>query len=450
MNVASALIKQVLLLQDFETWSYLRKHYLPTEYHKLFSAIDKHCENFHKLPNIEELKLSTRDDATLEKIYALESVDIDADAYILLQYLKDECTQKLVLKYLLEYIEESISFESAEESVAHLEEIIVKVKEEVELEEPRESMQRITLFEDEEDLGRYLPLGLNTEYDNQITFSPIDLILLGGQRGSGKSITCANVANNVYENGKSAIYFTIEMDSRATLQRLCAIATGIPQARLKRRNLSVGEWEKVATWWAARFSRGQDLLHEYKDHRNFDDFHHKLTTSCELHPERQLDVVYDPSLTIGKIRSELETKVKTSMEIGVIIVDYINQVTRSNAPSRAGQYDWTEQIEVSKSLKTMAQEYKIPIISPYQIDASGQARFAKGILDAADVAFTLNPWAHEDECVTFNCVKIRNDSPVDFTSTMNWETLKMGPESALNPEQKEEGSHKTGESIDDI
>lgn len=30
---------------------------------------------------------------------------------------------------------------------------------------------------------------------------------------------------------------------------------------------------------------------------------------------------------------------------------------------------------------------------------------------------------------------------------MNWETLKIGPETALNPNEKEEA---TGESIDDI
>ena len=399
---------------------------------------------------MEELKLSTRDSATLEKIHAIETLDVDTAPYILLQYLKNEYTQKEVLKKLDEYVESSISFEDAEETVQHLHDIIVHIEDKVELEDPQESMQRISLFEDDEDLARYLPLGLNADYDSQVQFSPIDLILVGGKRGSGKSLTCANIANSVYESGKSAIYFTIEMDSRSILQRICSIATGIPATRLRSKNLSVTEWEKVAGWWAGRFQRGQELLHDYREHRNFEDFHKKLTTTCELLPEKQLDVVYDPSLTVGKIRAELEMKVKSKMDIGVIIVDYINQVKRSNLPSRGGQYDWTEQIEVSKALKAMAQEYKIPVFSPYQTDASGEARFAKGILDAADAAFSLEPWSHEDNCVTFKCVKIRNNSPIDFTSTMNWETLKMGPESAMTPSQKEESAHKTGEDINDI
>jgi hypothetical protein len=33
---------------------------------------------------------------------------------------------------------------------------------------------------------------------------------------------------------------------------------------------------------------------------------------------------------------------------------------------------------------------------------------------------------------------------------MDWETLKMGPENALTPDQREDSSHKTGEEIQDI
>ena len=96
-------------------------------------------------------------------------------------------------------------------------------------------------------------------------------------------------------------------------------------------------------------------MKEYREKRDFQSFHHKLTTEHELLPTQQLDVVYDPSLTLAKIRAELDKKVNR-IEAGVIIVDYINQVKRSSVPSRGGQYDWTEQIEVSKALKSMAQD----------------------------------------------------------------------------------------------
>ena len=450
MNLASAFLKQVLELQDFESWASVRKQYLPSEYHKLFTEIDKHCEKFHKLPTFEDLKFELRDSSTKELLFAVNSIETDADAYMLLQYLKNEYTQKEILNSLEDYVDHSMSFEDAEESVGHLHQIVLDIEDKVDLQDPQESMQRIPLFESDDEIGKYLPLGLNTDHDFEISFSPRDLILVGGRRGAGKSITCANIANNVYGSGKSAIYFTIEMDSRAILQRCCAIATEIPFSRLKSKNLSIVEWEKVASWWANRYQDSQDKLLEYREHRDFEKLHDNLRSNCELLPTQQLDVIYDPSLTISKIRAELDKKIKGKMDVGVIIVDYINQVKRSCVPSRSGQYDWTEQIEVSKALKSMAQEYETPVFAPYQTDASGEARFAKGILDAADAAYSMEPWSQEDHCMTFNCVKMRAAAMRSFTSTMNWETLKIGPDTALNPKEAGDNDLKTGEEIDDI
>jgi hypothetical protein len=449
LNIASALIKQVLALQDFETWTSVRKDYLPNEYHTIFDVVDKHCEKFHSLPTFEDLKFEVRDTATVEKLFAIESIEVEADAFMLLQYLKNEYTQKEILDSLETYIDNSVAFEDAEESVAHLHQIVLDVEKKVDLQEPQESMQRITLFEDDTEIGKYLPLGLNADYDHEIQFSPRDLVLIGGRRGAGKSLTCANIAHSVFESGKSAMYFTIEMDSRSILQRICSIATGVPFSRLRTKNLSVTEWQLVAGWWANRFQQGQDRLMEYNEHRDFEKFHHNLTTNCELLPTQQVDVIYDPALTLAKIKAEMDKKVK-SLNVAVVLVDYINQVKRSAVPSRMGQYDWTEQIEVSKALKSMAQEYECTVVTPYQTDASGEARFAKGILDAADAAYALETYDQEDAAITFNCTKMRSAAMRSFTSTVDWETMKIGPDSAMTPSEREQSEHKTGEDIDDL
>jgi hypothetical protein len=449
LNIASALIKQVLTLQDFETWTSVRKDYLPNEYHTIFDVVDKHCEKFHSLPTFEDLKFEVRDTATVEKLFAIESIEVEADAFMLLQYLKNEYTQKEILDSLETYIDNSVAFEDAEESVAHLHQIVLDVEKKVDLQEPQESMQRITLFEDDTEIGKYLPLGLNADYDHEIQFSPRDLVLIGGRRGAGKSLTCANIAHSVFESGKSAMYFTIEMDSRSILQRICSIATGVPFSRLRTKNLSVTEWQLVAGWWANRFQQGQDRLMEYNEHRDFEKFHHNLTTNCELLPTQQVDVIYDPALTLAKIKAEMDKKVK-SLNVAVVLVDYINQVKRSAVPSRMGQYDWTEQIEVSKALKSMAQEYECTVVTPYQTDASGEARFAKGILDAADAAYALETYDQEDAAITFNCTKMRSAAMRSFTSTVDWETMKIGPDSAMTPSEREQSEHKTGEDIDDL
>jgi replicative DNA helicase len=436
------------MLQDYDTWSSLRKHYLSAEYHAVFSCIEKHYQKYHVLPTFEDLKFSVRDSATREKLLAIESIEVDVDAHMLLEYLKNEYTQKEILDQLEKYVDTCVSFENADESVDRLHQIVLDVESKVDLDDPLESMQRINLFEEEEELQRYVGLGLNQDYDYEIKFSPIDLILIGGRRGSGKSITCANIAANVYAAGKTAMYFTIEMNAKQTLQRIAAVACGIPFTRIRSKNLGVAEWDKLAKWWSMRYVDGEKYYEQYIVHRKFDKLHQDLSTRCTLNPLNQLDIVYDSKLTLSKIEAEVNKKAK-ALNVGIIIVDYLNQVKRGLSNGKGGQYDWTEQIEVSKALKDIAQSFEIPVISPYQTDSSGEARFAKGILDAADAAYSLEAHNPEDNCITFKCVKMRNNPIKDFTSQMAWDTLKIGPETAELPSKETKGK-KTGEDINDI
>jgi len=449
LNLTSALLKQIITQEDFESWGNLRENYLSAEYQSLYKVIDTHIKNFNALPTFEDLKLSIRDRKLQEKVFAIEAVEVDVDAWVLLEYLKNEYTQVEILDELDSFIDKTVAISNAEENVEALQNIVLDIGDRVDLKPPEENMQTIALFDSEKDLKKFLPLGLNDDYDQSMKFSPRDLVLVGGRRGAGKSLTCVNIANNVYNQGRSSIYFTIEMDSRSILQRMCALGARIPISRLATRNLTTTEWNRVGEWWAGRFEGGTELLPEFYDNKDFDGFHKKLQT-LPLNNDRQLDVVYDPVLSLAKIRQELESRV-AQRDYGVIIVDYLNQVKRSNAPSRSGQYDWTEQIEVSKTLKSMAQEYEVPVFSPYQTDNTGEARFAKGILDAADAAFTIETWSPEDECITFNCTKMRSAKMEGFTSVMDWETLKIGPQSTMNPKDRDalKDSLSTGEDIHD-
>ena len=450
MNIASALLKQIIVQKDLDTWAKLKEHYLPGEYQPIFRILDKHIDNYQDLPKFEDLSYEVRDRQLQEKISAIATIDVEVDAWLLLDYLKNEYAQVEILDELDKYIDGTVAMASAEENIEQLQEIVLRVSDKVDVKPPEESMQSISLFEDDKELARYLPLGLNSEYDSQIQFSPRDLVLVGGRRGAGKSVTCCNIASNVYENGRSALYFTIEMDSRSILQRICSVATRIPLKRLRSKMLSSEEWNLVGGWWAGRFDGGHELLPEFEKTHDFDSFHKNLT-KLPLHKEKQLDVIYDPALTLSKIQSELDKKVN-QLDVRVVIVDYLNQVRRHNAPTRSGQYDWTEQIEVSKKMKLYAQEYETLFFAPYQTDASGEARFAKGILDAADAAYALETWEQQDECMTFNCVKMRSNRMEGFTSAVDWETLKIGPQSVLNPKEREavKESMATGEEVDDI
>ena len=239
MTLESALLKQIIANGDFETWNGLKEHYFPEgEYRKLWRVVDKHVHKYNNLPSFEDLKLEIRSRDLQEKIYAIETVETDVESIILLDYLKNQFTQSEILSKIENYVDTQVAISDARENIDLLQEIVVQVEDSVDTNDEADDMETVELFDSDEDLAKFLPLGLNQEYDLDYTFSPKDLVVIGGQRGGGKSFTCCNVAASAQDKGKSALYFTIEMDTRQMLQRICGIQTGVPSKRIKAKNLS--------------------------------------------------------------------------------------------------------------------------------------------------------------------------------------------------------------------
>lgn len=425
-----------------ETWASLQKNYLPVEYQSIWSYINKHVEDHNALPSFEAVQLSGRDESLRNKFLALEKVeDLDIPASTLLEYLKNEYAQIEIMNHFEKFLTESIAIESAKDNIEYLQDIVLDLEEKIDLKDPQEDMRRMSLFSPIEDLERQAPLGLNDDFDRIQTFGPKQYIAFGGKRGQGKSFTCANLAVNTYESGASVIYFTIEMSSREIMQRCCSISTGVPANAIENRNLSLDEWRRVAEWWSERYEDGEKVFQNYLQNRNFDDFHSTLTKNPLR--ERQIDIVHSSSLSLSNIRMELDKKV-SRLQPKMVIVDYVNQVKRSNNFNpRMGQYDWTEQIEVSKALKEYAQDYNVLMVTAYQIDATGEARFAKGVLDSLDAAYTIDNHNKENNIISFNCVKNRSSNEVSFTSGMDWSSLKIGPHSGQIPSEDDLGEEQS-------
>ena len=61
MNIASALLKQLVHQQDLDTWAQLKDVYLPSEYRAIYNVLDKHVDTYQTLPTFEELQYEVRD-----------------------------------------------------------------------------------------------------------------------------------------------------------------------------------------------------------------------------------------------------------------------------------------------------------------------------------------------------------------------------------------------------
>ena len=145
-------------------------------------------------------------------------------------------------------------------------------------------------------------------------------------------------------------------------------------------------------------------------------------------------IVDDRDLTLSSIDLHIgKAKAKFGDKLKVVVVDYINQIVLEGQD----QYDWKPQIEVSKKLKNLARKYEVVMVSPYQIDATGEARFAKGILDAADIALTMEAHDKETNAISFETTKIRGGKEMAFTCPIDWDTLRISPQSVDRPAAKE-------------
>ena len=154
LNLTSALLKQIITQEDHDTWGNLRENYLTAEYQALYRVIATHIKNFTKLPTFEDLKLSIRDRKLKEKVFAKEAVEVDVDAWVLLEYLKNEYTQVEILDEMEDFVEKTVAISSAEENVEALQQIVLDVGDKVDLKPPEENMQVINLFESEKEIKK--------------------------------------------------------------------------------------------------------------------------------------------------------------------------------------------------------------------------------------------------------------------------------------------------------
>lgn len=359
----------------------------------------------------------------------------EVSAEVALDALIDTYTQNETIKLLDKFIDKLPVYDT-QEIKENLSNIVLTLDEKTLTTEGVYNMADIMLFKNTDDMARdRVFLGLNNAFDASLGgVSRQELILVGGPRGSGKSITASNIQINQYEAGKTSIYFTIEMIAHETLERNLSILANVPHQELKQGKLSRDDLLKVVKARAGMFQDSDDLVQQFMRDGDRFKFEATLVREKKLKPEGQMIIVDDRALTLANLDLHLgKTKARFGDNFTVAVVDYLNQIHVEGA----SQFDWQPQVIISKKLKELARKHDIVIFSPYQVDATGEARFAKGILDAADIALLMKPHSKEDAAITYETTKIRGGSDIKVTSPINWSTLRIDPTPIDAPIAKE-------------
>jgi replicative DNA helicase len=440
MDVSATLINKIISESNLECWAKLKLSFLDAAYSSVYTLISKHYDKYSTIPSFDELEVTSRDSSAAKMLAAIKMADEeDITAEVALDALIDLYTQNTTIDLLDKFIDKLPLYDTTEIK-ENLSSIVMKLDEKTLTTEGVYSMNNIMVFiRPDEQAKNTVYLGLNNTFDSIVRGARQELILIGGKRGSGKSLVSSNIQINQYEAGFTSAYFTIEMIAHETLQRNMSILANVNHQNLKNGTLTDGELLSVVKARADMFLDAKPLVDQFIKDRDQFRFEESLVKQCEL-KDAQMMIIDDRALTLSSLDLHLgKIKSRFGDSFTVAVVDYLNQIVVEEGKS---QFDWQPQVVVSKKLKEMARKHDILLVSPYQIDESGEARFAKGILDAADVALILDANNKEDGAISFDTTKIRGAKEMKFTSGMNWDTLRISPQSIEKPTPPEKKEKK--------
>lgn len=433
MDVSAVVLHKLLSEQSLDIYSKLKLIFLDPAYSTLFTLICKHYDKYGKVPSFEDLELTLREGQASKVLATIKLTEVpDVSADLAVNALLDQYTQSETIKLLEKFIPVLPICDSAEIK-EQLASIALTIEEKTFTSENVFSMNDLCIFQRAEDILKdRVYLGFNNTFDSQLSgIAKQELLLLGGKRGSGKSLVCSNIFASQYELGNTCLYFTIEMTAREINERNLAILAGVSHSKLKKGDLSNDEVLKVAKVRSSMYVDGEQALQDFIKHKDRFKFEETLVRNFSLKPDNQMIIVDDRALSISTIDLNIsKAKAKFGDSLLVVIVDYINQIA---VEGNHNMYDWQPQVEIAKKLKNLARKYDVALVSPYQIDDNGQTRFARGILDPADIALLLDAHKKEDNAISFETTKIRGDKDLDVTSPINWDTLRISPTDIERP-----------------
>lgn len=438
MNLEGVTLKLLLQEQDsevaLEVYSELRPDYFSNSFKAVLRHIKEFYDNVGHVPNMKDLSVYRSRNVKVSN--ALASLDLIDCAGIDIKLAIDELANQHAQTALLDMIDElleKVTMLDRHTLVDTVASIPLKLDELIETSNTVHSAKDIPLFVRPEQLKKAkITAGLSDEWDEIAGgYFRQELVLLGGKVGSGKSIACANLIANQHEQGLPSLIFTVEMSAKEVFDRILAMLAGVCQQRLRKGELTTVDTYKLAMVQAGLFEGGAEVFHEHfilaevPDPFKFQDELQKLPEITE----GRIIIIDDKDLSLPNIDTKVSIYKKLFGDsLGLVVVDYLNQVCLESGGSIIDIYDWKTQIVVSKMLKNLARKHDVCFFSPYQMDDNGVARFSKGILDACDIAQLLKVPDKDSETMILETTKARSTSNDGVHGIgINWETLRICP-----------------------
>ena len=192
-------------------------------------------------------------------------------------------------------------------------------------------------------LGNKYLIGQTTGFealDKKTTgFNEGDLVIIAARPAMGKTAIVLNMALKNVERGKGVIFFSLEMPAEQLMLRMLAAKTSIPLQNLRKGDMDDKEWSNLSA--------------------AFDDLNSK-----------KLFVDDGGSININQLRARVRKLAQIQENnISLVVIDYLQLM------QGLGNKDRHQEVsDISRGLKMLARELKIPIVALSQLNRGLESR----------------------------------------------------------------------------
>ena len=205
------------------------------------------------------------------------------------------------------------------------------------------ALENIEILRNKEDTLSGIPTGFSNLDRVTSGWQASDLIIIAARPGMGKTAFALSMARNIAIDYKKAVgFFSLEMSSEQLVNRLIASEAQLGANKLRKGDLADHEMIQ---------------LHE----------------KIKYLSEAPIFIDDTPALTIFELRAKARRLVKNH-KVGILIIDYLQLM---HAGGNAGNRE-QEISTISRSLKGIAKELKIPVIALSQVNRGVESRSGVG------------------------------------------------------------------------
>ena len=171
-----------------------------------------------------------------------------------------------------------------------------------------------------------------------------ELIIIAARPSMGKTAWAINIAENAaVRGGKVVAVFSLEMSKASLLRRMLA-----SQALVNSKAIQTG------------------ML--MRDDRA------KLIKGLELLMESKIFIDDTPGITLAEMRAKARRLKQQQGQLDLIVIDYLQLMTGSNSNAKGFENRTQEVSAISRGLKALAKEMKVPVVALSQLSRASEQR----------------------------------------------------------------------------